>query len=72
MPEEVKHPEHYNKGIEAIEFIESWDLNFSKGSVIKYIVRSGLKDPEKEVQDLEKAKQYIDFEIARIRRMVCV
>ena len=29
MKEAINHPEHYNKGIEAIDIIESWDLNFS-------------------------------------------
>lgn len=64
----VKHPGHYNKGIEVIKFIESWDLNFSRGSAIKYICRGGIKDPNKEIEDLEKAKQYIQFEINRIKR----
>ena len=35
--ETVNHPSHYNQGIEAIEIIESWDLNFSLGNAIKYI-----------------------------------
>lgn len=64
----VNHPGHYNKGIEVIKFIESWDLNFSRGSAIKYICRAGLKDPEKEIEDLRKVKAYIDFEIERIKR----
>ncbi len=66
--ERVHHPEHYNKGIEVITFIESWDLNFSRGSAVKYICRGGIKDIDKEIEDLEKAKQYIQFEINRIRR----
>lgn len=67
--ETVHHPDHYNKGIEVIKFIESWDLNFSRGSAIKYICRGGLKDPGKEMEDLEKAKQYIEFEINRLGRL---
>ena len=66
--EMINHPNHYNKGIEAIDFIESWDLNFSRGSVIKYVVRGGIKDPEKEIEDLKKAIRYLEFEIDRIRR----
>lgn len=66
--EAVKHPDHYNKGIEVIKFIESWDLNFSRGSAVKYICRGGIKDPSKEIEDLEKAIQYIQFEIERIKR----
>ena len=64
----VHHPEHYNKGIEVIAFIESWDLNFSRGSAVKYICRGGVKSSDKEIEDLEKAKQYIQFEINRIKR----
>lgn len=66
--EAVHHPEHYNVGIEVITFIESWDLNFSRGSAVKYICRSGVKIVAKEIEDLEKAKQYIQFEIDRIKR----
>ena len=27
--ETVNHPEHYNQGIEVIDFIDSWDLDFT-------------------------------------------
>ena len=37
--EEVDHPEYYNKGIEAIDYIESHNLNFSLGNAIKYITK---------------------------------
>lgn len=64
----VSHPAHYTQGrIEVIDFIHDKDLNFDRGNAIKYIVRAGLKDKNKEIEDLEKAKQYIDFEIKRIR-----
>ena len=33
----VDHPKHYNEGLEAIDVIESWDLNFNVGNVIKYM-----------------------------------
>jgi hypothetical protein len=39
----VDHPGHYNKGIEAIDVIESWDLNFNVGNVIKYMLRAPFK-----------------------------
>jgi len=63
--EETK-PKYYNKGIEVIKFIESWNLNFSRGSIVKYICRAGLKGEETELKDLKKARDYIDFEIKRI------
>ena len=59
-------PGHYNKGIEVIEFTNSHNLNFNRGNVVKYICRAGFKDKAKEIEDLEKAKQYIDFEIKRL------
>ena len=35
--EMVDHPSHYNQGIEAIDYIESHNMNFNIGNVIKYI-----------------------------------
>ena len=61
----VSHPSHYNQGIEAIDIIESWDLNFSLGNAIKYILRSPYKG--KQIEDLEKARWYIDREINRLK-----
>ena len=60
----VSHPSHYNQGIEAIDIIESWNLNFSLGNAIKYILRSPYKG--KQIEDLEKARWYIDREINRL------
>jgi len=62
----VNHPPHYTVGgIEVIDFIEAKDLNYRLGNVIKYIVRSSKKysDP---LQDLQKARWYLDREIARV------
>ena len=63
--EQVDHPSHYNQGIEPIDIIESWDLNFSLGNAIKYILRSPYKG--KQIEDLEKARWYIDREINRLK-----
>ena len=49
MEEQVNHPSHYVKGIEPIEVIESWGLNFSLGNAIKYILRSPYKG--KQIED---------------------
>lgn len=64
--EKVSHPQYYggeNNIYEAIKVIQAWDLDFALGNVVKYIARAGKKDPEKELEDLEKAAQYLDFEI---------
>ena len=62
----VNHPPHYTVGgIETIDFIEAKDLNYRLGNVIKYIVRSGKKDSDP-LQDLQKARWYLNREIARV------
>lgn len=59
----VNHPEHYKAGgIETIDFIESKDLNYRLGNVVKYVSRAGKKDSDP-VQDLEKAAWYLKREI---------
>jgi len=59
----VNHPPHYKSGgIETIDFIESKDLNYRLGNVVKYISRAGKKDSDP-VQDLEKAAWYLKREI---------
>ena len=63
MSDAVNHPEHYNShpsGIECIEVVEH--MGFLLGNAIKYIWRADLKNG---VEDLEKARWYIEREIAR-------
>jgi hypothetical protein len=65
MNDPVNHPKHYTShpsGVECIEVTEHF--NFNKGNAIKYIWRSS--DKGKEVEDLRKARWYIDREIARL------
>ena len=62
----VNHPSHYNMGgIEVIDAIEAWELDFCLGNAVKYIARAGRKDPAKEVEDLRKAIFYIERKIGR-------
>lgn len=64
MSNNVNHPSHYNVGkIEVIDAIEAWELNFSLGNAVKYIARADHKG--KPIEDLEKARWYIDREIER-------
>lgn len=63
MNSKVEHPKHYNMGkIEVIDAILDWALDFCEGNVVKYIVRSAHKGNR--MEDLLKAKQYIEFLIA--------
>lgn len=62
----VNHPSHYCNidGIECIDVAEHF--NFNIGNAIKYLWRAGLKNKNKYVEDLLKAKWYIDREIKRV------
>lgn len=63
----MQHPDYYNySDYEPKDVIRSWQLNFNLGNVIKYIVRAGRKGDA--LQDLKKAKQYIEFEIEAIEK----
>lgn len=64
----VNHPAHYNFGrIEVIEFIEDQKLGYHLGNTVKYICRAGRKDPSKEIEDLEKARWYLDRRIELLK-----
>lgn len=71
----VKRPAHYTSdpsGVECIQIVRH--RNFNVGNALKYLWRAGLKSSgnlaplEKQVQDLEKARWYIDDEIGRLTR----
>jgi hypothetical protein len=67
--EQVNHPEHYggkDNVYEAIKVIDAWELGFSLGNTVKYISRAGKKDPTKELEDLRKAKFYLDHHIEKL------
>ena len=66
--EMVDHPKHYNRGkFEAIDIIEALEMNFNLGNAQKYLFRAGHKDDI--IQDLEKAKWYIEREIQRLNKI---
>lgn len=68
----VEHPKHYTWlkdkcGIEVIDITRHMD--FDLGNVIKYVLRQGHKseegmsDKEKAIEDLKKARCYLDDKI---------
>jgi hypothetical protein len=70
MSEQVNHPKHYggqDNPYEAIKVIEAWDLGFCLGNTVKYISRAGKKESDKTIQDLEKAKWYLEREIQKLK-----
>ena len=69
MKESINHPAHYggaDNTYEAIKVIETWQLDFCLGNVVKYISRAGKKDPTKELEDLKKAAWYLDRRIQQL------
>jgi len=58
-----------NNPYEVIKITNNLDLNFNRGNVLKYILRAGKKNANKEIEDLQKAKHYIDYEIERLKIM---
>ena len=67
VKETVNHPDHYNQGkFEVIDVIEDWNLGFEAGNAVKYIAR--YKHKAKPVEDLKKARWYIDRLIQRVER----
>ena len=71
MSDMINHPQHYTSGkIEVIDFIEDKGLNFNLGNVLKYVARAGHKKSSgksvdaKALEDLKKARWYIEREIA--------
>ena len=60
----VNHPAHYKghpSGIECIQVTEH--MGFNLGNALKYLWRCDLK--KNAIEDLEKARWYIDREIAK-------
>lgn len=69
----VDHPSHYcgfSNGAEVIDITEN--LSFNLGNCVKYCARAGrkhedgMKDFEKRMEDLRKAKWYLEREITRL------
>lgn len=67
-PDYVNHPPHYlahPSGVECITITE-W-MNFNLGNAVKYIWRSADKGAT--IEDLKKARWYLDREIDRLGRI---
>ena len=68
----VNHPAHYcDGGIETLDFIIAKKLDFFLGNVCKYISRAGKKDATKELEDLKKARFYLDRKIRILEEDQC-
>ena len=58
---------HYDNGkdYDLIDVISDYGLNFNRGNIVKYVCRAGKKGSE--IQDLEKAMDYIGRELEILR-----
>ena len=74
--EMVEHPLHYggaDNPYEAIKVIEAWEANFNIGTALRYLCRCGKKTiggsaEEMRLEDLKKARWYLDREIQNIEK----
>ena len=65
----VNHPKHYTShpsGVECIDLVEH--MTFCIAQVWKYTWRAGIKSKATHIQDLEKARWYLDREISRLKK----
>ena len=64
MSDIINKPDHYNKNskgeqaIETYKYIESWDMSYAEGNIIKYVTRYKYK--KLPLEDLKKARWYLD------------
>lgn len=60
MTDAVNRPSHYTYGgIEVLDVIEGWKLNYHVGNAVKYLARAGRKNEDKASEDLQKAAFYL-------------
>jgi hypothetical protein len=70
--EMVNHPEHYGgeeNVYEVVKVCEAWDLDKDAYlfNVVKYVARSGKKNPDKEIEDLQKSMWYLERKINNLK-----
>ena len=72
--ETVNHPDHYggDTTYECIKVLEAWGLtnNAYRFNAVKYLARADKKG--RKLEDLEKARWYLDREIAVLRAQATV
>lgn len=66
MSDMINHPPHYKAGgIEVIDVIEAFGLDYNLGNVVKYVLRAGRKSDTPE-DDLRKANWYLNRAIEKL------
>lgn len=69
----VNNPAHYGGKDNPYEHVKvaralGWTKNAFIYTCTKYLWRAGKKDPRKHLEDLEKAKWYLEQEIEDVRK----
>lgn len=65
---DVIKPSHYKAGeFDVIAFCQKHNLSFDVGNVIKYVTRAGKKKDNSELQDLNKAMEYLKRRIEFVK-----
>ena len=65
----VNHPQHYggkDNPMEVIKIIDHYQLPFSLGNTLKYILRADKK--ANKLEDLKKAAWYLQHEITKLEK----
>lgn len=63
----INSPSHYaDTKIEVIDYIEDKRLGYHLGNVVKYVSRAGKKGKDKMLEDLYKAKWYLERKIKNV------
>lgn len=69
MNSNVDRPSHYTfSSIEVIDAIVAWKLDFRLANVVKYVARAGKKSKETELEDLKKARFYLEHKIKELEK----
>jgi len=64
----IHQPEHYSSHPSGVEPIQITKFeSFLRGNIIKYVMRAPYKG--RELQDMYKARQYLDWEIERLESL---
>jgi len=58
----ISNPAHYTAGraIEPLDVIEDWGLTFHEACILKYLSRAGRKPGSSKLEDLRKARFYLE------------
>lgn len=66
-----KTPSYYDKDVQPIDLINAFNLNFSRGSIVKYSCRAGEKVPniDAEIEDMYKIIRCAYLEAKRLEKI---